>query len=165
MAMAEIDADELIQDLKNGDDWHRMIAAANLGSVKDTRAIVPLEEALKDNSSYVRANAALSLGVLINVTKGEVNDTKAVNLLIEALKDNSSYVRANAAWSLGVIKDVRAVDPLMLALEDNDSFVRFRVAWALGELNNARLNYTRTNDGILIADATLAKAEELGYPR
>jgi HEAT repeat protein len=47
MATAEIEADKLILDLKNGDEWHRMIAAANLGSFKDTRAIEPLEEALK----------------------------------------------------------------------------------------------------------------------
>ncbi len=146
IASATIDADKLIEDLKNGDDWHRMIAAANLGSLKDTRAIVPLEEALRDNSSYVRAQAALSLGVLINDTRGQVNDTRAVELLIEALKDNDSYVRANAAWSLGAIKDARAVKPLTIAIGDNDSNVRLKAAWALGEINNTSINYARTKD-------------------
>jgi HEAT repeat protein len=57
-------------------------AADALGEIKDTRAVGPLIQALKDNDSFVRMSAAGALG--------DINDTRAVEPLIHALTDDNS---------------------------------------------------------------------------
>ena len=52
-------------------------------------------QALKDNDSNVRFNAALALG--------EIGDIRAVVPLIQALKDDDSFVLSNVAGALGKI--------------------------------------------------------------
>jgi len=63
-----------------------------LGAIKDTRAIEPLIQVLKDNNGSVRANAAVALG--------KINDTRAAGPLIQALKASDSHVRRGATWAL-----------------------------------------------------------------
>jgi len=85
-------------------------------------AVEPLINALKDEASSVRWEAAGALGKI-----GE----PAVEPLINALKDEDSSVRWGAAEALGEIGDERAVEPLINALKDEDSDVRWKAAEAL----------------------------------
>lgn len=73
-------------------------------------AIDPLIEALKDNNSSVRENAARTLG--------KIKDPMAVEPLSKALWDWNLEVRMTAAKALGSIGDKKAVEPLVDNLTD-----------------------------------------------
>jgi HEAT repeat protein len=122
------DVDRWIQDLKDPNPNVRIAAADALFELNDTRAVGPLIQALKDNSSYVRQDAAGALGEI-----GE----PVVDPLIPALKDNSSYVRSTAAGALEELNDSRAVNPLTQVLNDKneEKSVQDAVAEALKKLS------------------------------
>jgi HEAT repeat protein len=67
-------------------------ATKTLGEVKDSRAVGPLIDALKDGGPSVRNKAAEALG--------EIKDTRAIEPLIGALNDKESQVREKAAEAL-----------------------------------------------------------------
>ncbi len=91
-------------------------------------AVLPLINALKDESSSVRSGAAEALG--------EIGDARAVQPLIDALKDESSEVCWRAAWALGEIGDARAVESLINELKDY--YLGPWAAGALGKIGDAR---------------------------
>ncbi|MFC1889677.1 HEAT repeat domain-containing protein, partial [Thermodesulfobacteriota bacterium] len=64
----------------------------SLREIKDDRAVKPLMNAVKDENSVVRENAARTLG--------RMKDDRAVKPLIGALKDENLVVRAGASTSL-----------------------------------------------------------------
>ena len=64
-----------------------------LGKIKDSRAIDPLIQALKD--AFVSDMAINALA--------EINDTRTIDALIQSLSDDDSNERAKAAWALGKI--------------------------------------------------------------
>jgi len=92
-------------------------------------AVEPLINALKDEASSVRWEAAGALG--------EIGDERAVEPLINALKDEDSDVRWKAAEALVKIGEP-AVEPLIHALKDEDSDVRAAAAMALGKIGDER---------------------------
>jgi HEAT repeat protein len=64
-------------------------AAQALGHISDKQAVEPLIDALRDESSVVRAGAAIALG--------KIGDTRAIGPLIEALKAQPPNVVAAGA--------------------------------------------------------------------
>jgi len=128
-ALADV-VDEFIVDLGDEDWVVRGIAAQSLGELGDTRAVDPLNEALKDDRWEVREAAALALG--------KIGDARSVDPLIEVLKGEVSYSDAEAAAeALGAIGDPRAVGPLNEALSDNRVGVRNAAAVALEKIVGA----------------------------
>ncbi len=101
-----------------------------LGGIKDSRAVDPLIELLKDKSDDIRCDAISALG--------SIKDARAVEPLIELLKDKCDRIRYQAAWSLGSIKDARAIQPLMIALNDKNADVRVCMLSALGMIGDNR---------------------------
>jgi len=168
------EVDDLILDLKYGQDAVRADAALALGNIGDLRAVGPLIAVLKDKSSRVRENAASSLG--------KIGDVRAVDPLLESLKDEDEGVRAQSALALGDIGDSRAVgrlaevfngdyyrwirlcaagalvklgkqeyfDPITQELKNDDSNTRKWAAISLGHTSDPRavepLNYLIQND-------------------
>ena len=92
------------------------------------KLVQKLVNALQDENSYVRRNAASALG--------NIGNQAAVEPLIKALQDEESYVRSNAAEALGKTGDKAAVQPLIKALQDKNPYVRSNAAWALGKIGN-----------------------------
>ena len=123
------DVDRLIETLSTGNSSARVAAAATLGDMNDTRAIVPLIRALEDREFDVEYLAAKAL---------EKMREPAVEPLIRALKDNNSNVRWEAADILGAIGNSSAADPLFEATKDKDSVVRNVAAQALAKLGDLR---------------------------
>jgi hypothetical protein len=103
---------ELAAALKSGDRTARGEAAASLGQSKDSHAMKPLIEALKDKDPYVRAFADMAL---IRI------GAPAIEPLISAMKDNELYVAALSALALTSMKDARAHAALMKALSEHNS--------------------------------------------
>ncbi|MCX6677395.1 MAG: HEAT repeat domain-containing protein [Methanothrix sp.] len=68
-------------------------------------------QALGDNDSHKRMDAAVSLG--------DLGDPRAVEPLISALNDSNVYVRDEAARALGEIGDRRATDSLIRVLKED----------------------------------------------
>ena len=115
--------------------------------------IESLIEDLKDENSFTRANAALSLG--------NTGDSKAIEPLIEALRDENSFVRQNAATALGHIGDSQAIEPLIeVILKDKIDFVKQVAAKALaniGELSfEPLLKMLGNEDGNVRKNAAMA---------
>ncbi|MEA3429767.1 MAG: HEAT repeat domain-containing protein, partial [Nanoarchaeota archaeon] len=130
---ALVDSDDRVQTLRDLDfsDNEILIRMGGKGvSVddKDSKAVIALIQALKEEDSGVRRNAAEALG--------EIKDPTAVPALIQALKDENSAVRRNAAEALGEIKDSTAVPALIQALKDEDWIVEICVAKALEEIKD-----------------------------
>lgn len=89
-------------------------------------AVVPLIEALEDQSEGVRQVVATALG--------KFHDPRVVQPLIRALGDKHWPTRKGAATALGKIGDGSAVKPLLGALEDETEWVREAVVKALDQL-------------------------------
>ena len=161
--IGEIDVERLIEMLKDTDFYtgRASTAASRLGYIKDTRAVFPLINALKDENKYLRGNAAEALGnigderaveplinilgdkdiaVAMAVTKAlEKIGKPAVDFLIYvALNNKEEDVRRDAIEILGKIRDPRALEPLMAILKDKDSYVSFKATEALGNIGDRR---------------------------
>ncbi len=101
------DAQKLIKTLlKDKDSEKRGDAAKSLGSMGADDAVPALAEALKDNSSYVRANATFALVELKDAARD------AIPALKEVLDDRDSLVRLNACAALS---NMDAATPAELA--------------------------------------------------
>jgi HEAT repeat protein len=131
-----------------------------LGEIRDTGAVQPLIETLKDGAWTVRLEAVKALG--------KMRDARAIDPLIETLKDKNTNVsecasetltdigspgvarlifalkdediriRSTAATALGKAGDVRAVVPLIEAMKDNSWLVRYEAVKALGKIRDTR---------------------------
>ncbi|HEY2434082.1 MAG TPA: HEAT repeat domain-containing protein [Vicinamibacterales bacterium] len=120
-------AKPLLRTALGGPAWiARKNAAWGLGAVKDSEAVPPLLDALKDTDAGVREQVAWALGA--------IGDRRAVDGLVAALGDGVAGVRKQAAWALGALGDRRAVSGLTRALKDADAGVRKQAAWALGAI-------------------------------
>jgi HEAT repeat protein len=103
-----------------------------LGSIRNSRAVDPLINALKDKDRFVRKCAAEALM--------RIKDVKALAPLIAVLenRDEDSEVRGKAADALGELKNPRAVEPLTVVLGDKSWSYRFMAASALGRIKDSR---------------------------
>lgn len=152
--------EEMIIALESKDDLVRWQAAATLGLINDTRAVLPLISALGSMSSETRYWAAVSLGLLndsqakeeLLIALGDENQSvraasgwalrsiegaAATDLLIQILQDSNSLRRLGATEALAKTDDKKAVGPLIQALQDGDNVVRAEAARALGEINDS----------------------------
>lgn len=97
----------------------RRAAAAAFGKLRDPRAVAPLTALLsrKDESTFVRSYAAVSLGSL--------KDRSSVDALVRALDSPDPLLRRSAARALCRIDDPRSRERLeAMAAEDPDKSVR-----------------------------------------
>lgn len=136
------------------EDWAvREEAASLLGTLKDSRAVVPLVQLLADADRSVRTAAIASLtaigeaavvpvGVCLthrNLTVQEaaasilssIADSRVLDGLLASLQSADWVVRMHAAKALGRIRDARAVGALLPLLQDKVKAVREDVVAAL----------------------------------
>jgi HEAT repeat protein len=122
-------ADVIITALKDAHTIIRSQAARMLAPVESKHrnldVVEPLIEVLiTDGDPQVRADAALSLGLLL--------DARATEPLITTLlSDKESFVRGQAAGALGNLGSQNAISALIEALDDSAPFVRM---WAIYSL-------------------------------
>ena len=154
----------LIKMLKDKDKEVRRAAASALGVIGDSRAVIPLAEAMIINNDPVCFAAYLSLSKInddkclnvllkhLNIGKisidkkiqiiyllGDLKDKKATKVLIKQLKSKNEHVRSKAVDALGKIGDRRAVEPLLELLSNsNDGFIRSDIIEALGNTGDTR---------------------------
>src|SRR5438552_239169 len=107
----------------------RQDAVQALGRIRDTRAVEPLVEVLRDEaaSTLIRRLAVQALGGI---------GQPAVQGLIATLHDKGKEVRQDAVEALGRIRDTRAVEPLVEVLRDEaaSTLIRRLAVQALGEI-------------------------------
>ncbi|MEE9613624.1 MAG: HEAT repeat domain-containing protein [Thermodesulfobacteriota bacterium] len=116
--------DALVSVLKDENPELGRMAANTLGFIGDRRALGPLLEVLKDESSGgPRAGAAFAIG--------RIGGREALEPLLAALKDRDPAVRLSASQALGNIGGKNAIEPLIDALKDEDPGVRMGVSLAL----------------------------------
>ncbi len=112
------------------DDWAVREEAANaLGTLKDSRAVVPLVRLLGDSDRSVRTAAVASLTAI---------GSPAVVPVGGCLQHTNLTVQEAAASVLSSIADVRVLDGLVTALGSADWVVRMHAAKALGRIRDAR---------------------------
>jgi len=143
------DIDGLIRLLDNRDNEIWIEALDALNEIGDSRAVVPLIVALRDNDEYFRENVVRVLGNL--------GDSNAYESLIMALNDDDEGVREAATEALAGIGDKRAVNSLITSLEDQDEYVRKGSAFALGVIGDLRAIQPLENAGFLIEALWLKK--------
>jgi hypothetical protein len=88
--------------------WKAMAGLVELGTV----AVVPLCDALREQSAYTRRFAAEALG--------KIGDPRAVPPLVSALQESEAYAQRYVAQALALLGDARAVEPLCAALANPD---------------------------------------------
>ncbi len=126
----------LMKALKDPASEIRAYAAWLLVKIGRVPEIEPVAEALKDEDTYVRANAALALACVALHRRPDKTITAP---LVAAMKDSEPVVRAAAAESLGYTAeaaDESVVRVLIDALDDEDQEVILCAAWALGEVRS-----------------------------
>ncbi len=149
----------LIQVL-NDPDWDvRNAVIRALGQARDTVAIPPLVELLKNEPNFnYRHNAVEALGAiggpaavagLAEVIQDDENrdvrysafdglatigGAEAVAVLLNVLRNPESEDRDRAAIALGKLKDHAAIPDLLRALRDSDEWLRKLAVEALGEI-------------------------------
>lgn len=148
----------LIKQLKKGNDLERMKAATRLGNIRSDKATLSLIKALKDKNKKISARSATALG--------KIKDRRAIKPLIRNFKSSNSniryasknaivqigkesvneliinsinpnvHVRELSIEALGELKDKKALNVVIEATEDDEYSVRWRAARALGELED-----------------------------
>ncbi|MFB3851604.1 MAG: HEAT repeat domain-containing protein [Acidobacteriota bacterium] len=122
--------DELIAKLQNGAPQEKADAAAELGHLKDIRAIHLLRENLKSKDVAVRDNCAYALA--------EIGAKESTKDLIKLLDDESKLVRKSAAKGLGMLKATEAVDALSKKIDDDSYLVRKSVVRSLIQIGGEK---------------------------
>lgn len=102
----------LIELMRDKNVRARTIAAQALGSMRDSRAIPVLGDALKDASPVVRMHAAMALG--------EMDHVDAVEPLLMALRDEDVRVRRETSVALGKCGDGPRVCDALRQVADTD---------------------------------------------
>jgi HEAT repeat protein len=164
---SQIPVESLIRVLLlDGNESVRINAAIALGNIRDYRAIEPLNQALRDESLYVKTHAAGALGLLgdlnpiVNIFQGNdeearittaraiavdylgiIGDKNTIHLLIEALKDAPEEDRYSIEIALSRIADQENVDQALVEslvknLENDSDIVRLVLALVLGKMEN-----------------------------
>lgn len=123
--------DELVRKLREGTSKDKMEAAAELGQLKDRRAVPFLRKAIKDTDVVVRDNAAFALG--------QIGATEALFDLVALLDDESKIVRKSSAKALGMLKVKEAVQPLIAKVDEESYLVRKSVIRSLVQLGGERV--------------------------
>jgi HEAT repeat protein len=115
--------------LSSSDMEERRDAAMRLGWMARPDASRAALQALRDNSSMVRATAARAV---LSMPADE-----AAQALISLLQDKDEFVRQETAYALGETRSRMAVQPLVVALErDKRESVRGAAAVALGNIGD-----------------------------
>jgi len=122
--------EELTKALKHEDPETRVRVANALKQLEDSRATLPLIEALNDSCEDVRKAAAWALS--------RVGDKRARPAFIRALKDRTDSVRLWAAIGLQRVGDESAVEALIETLSDPYDIVREQAVLALAEIGDKR---------------------------
>ncbi|HHQ44768.1 MAG TPA: HEAT repeat domain-containing protein [Candidatus Altiarchaeales archaeon] len=161
-ALTHIDSNMAAQFLKRilenpeEDIIDREKAIRSLGSIRDTKAVPLLVDAVENGKGEMKRFAAESLGriggeeafnSLVKAMKtqhmdeattalGEMGDANAIEPLTNALEDENWRVRASAASSLGKLEANQSVPLLIKALDDDNRLVRTSAAGALGKIGD-----------------------------
>jgi len=119
----------LLNLLKAENETFRRFAAKSLGRIKDPLAVSALVDASRDENSYIRYEAVVALGAMMQ-------DSRSREVMVLALNDSNSYVRHTAVTNLGRTKDPAYTQLIIAKLDDPNNFVRTAAAEALGYLGN-----------------------------
>lgn len=125
---AEESFDALVEALSNRNKNIRLNAAKILGFIRNSAAIEPLINTLRDHNKLVRREASTALARF---------GQDAVDPLINILDDDDWKVRGAAAWALGNLKDEKAIEPLEKLLDDESGFVKAGAKNAIQNIKNA----------------------------
>ncbi|HKV39232.1 MAG TPA: HEAT repeat domain-containing protein [Blastocatellia bacterium] len=139
----------------------RSAAVIALGETLSKQAVPPLMSIIRDESSTLRGEAAVSLGklgkwavpsliaaladsrpsvrMLSAQALGDIRPIDAVPALIQAVSNVNSGDRAEAIDALGKIGDVRAVEPIIQAMQGGSTNIRRRAVQALALLPDPRV--------------------------
>jgi HEAT repeat protein len=160
--LSDNDLRKLLAALRHPSAETRAAACFRLEAWRDSRAIDPLIEVLRDSREdpLVRNAAAGALEaiggprvlarLLEVMADAPINDWRAVfslaslgepavEPLLAILNNPAAAGRAHAAAALGLINDPRAIGPLVSALQGPDPVLRSRAATALGRLRDPRV--------------------------
>ena len=118
---------ELLRDREGEVAYH---ATRVLGKLRDSRAVEPLVERLKEDKGELGPSLSAALGQL---------GASAFEPLVETLQHGNSEARTHAALALAFLRDRRAMKPLQEALSDEDEGVRAYAKWALEQFETAEM--------------------------
>ncbi len=160
--MAELNLEQLAEQLDSGSDRDRLLALVALKDATPEQAVPLIRKVLQDGSIQVRGMAVFALGIKPL--------PECYDLLMQVLETETDYsVRAAAVGALGYLEDSRAVEPLIrIFYEETDWLVRFSAAVALGNLKDMRareaLLQALEGDEVLNHQAAIAAFGEIGDP-
>jgi HEAT repeat protein len=116
---------EFLKMIKDSDPSVRAVAIGGFCTPSGETFLI---DALKDDQTTVRCNAALLLG--------KMKSERAIQDLENLFSDNRSLVRAHAVEAIGEIGSVRSSPKIIRLLEDPNFTVRQKSAEALGNLED-----------------------------
>ncbi len=133
----EMQMNEYIKSLKEGNCQERLTAAKKLGELRCNNAVEPLVLSLMDRELSVRRASWTALEHMEQKSVHRIIKKYISTLssfFIDELKNSYWPVRSFAARILGKIREKTAIVPLLEALDDREGYVRYFAAEALGKL-------------------------------
>ena len=158
---------DVIGLLGHGDAKVRLAAAEALGNIKDSKALVPLADALRKHADEKDKYEAAIISVFGGLSVGEVIKTadskdkqlrqlsikslakftedgtpqpRILEVLKKKLGDTDPEIRRSAAFALARIKNAGVVASLVALKDDTDPFIREQVAISLTSSQHANAN-------------------------
>lgn len=126
----------LIRILQHDDSDVQMFVANTLGKIGDKKAIQPLYNLFKNQTSTSHELLyTLGSGGFPPIASA-LAELQAIDELIASLNNPNAIVRQQAAWALGNIIDLRVVPQLIKTLEDRDKEVQEEARESLVKLSS-----------------------------
>lgn len=124
-------ADFMIEALDDDDVWIRRFAAAELGEIKDPRAIGPLLDTLRMSSQHDPLDPITQA---VFQALRTIGDSRAEGPLIALIREKGYPFRVLVAETLGAIGGDRSIEALKEALQDEEYGMRRTAAKAVSDI-------------------------------
>jgi len=127
--------DELLNDMRSGDEKLCVDAAFKLAEMRDRKAAPGLVTLLKDSRPLVRNFAVFALA--------EIGDEAAEQPVAELLQDVNLGVRVRAGWALSKLGTDRSIPALAKALKesmDEDAHLSRQIMLALSQIGRSTVD-------------------------
>lgn len=156
----------LLPKLKDPDPYIRLAIVETLGTLKDSRARIPLTETLRKDTDFdVCKKAAWALG--------EMNDPKAIPDLLKIMNtEPNPVVRKAISDALAKMKNPKSIPELVRMLNTGGWSLRISAIQLLGEIEDPRaiphlLPFLRAPEGnaIVVASEALGKIARKNLPQ
>jgi HEAT repeat protein len=135
---AETDVPKLVQMLGHGSTEQRVAVLWRLAQLRDTRAVEPLLDLLREKQAPIRGAAAMALGRIAGGYPRRTLDPRLLPALLSLLDDKDIGAARQALYALRDLADPAVVEPILCLAGNPKCPVRLQALQVLSAFHDAR---------------------------